>query len=338
MKRLIAACLCLISMTLWAHAQEQIVRFHSDVTVNADASMDVTEAISVTSEGIRIRHGIFRDFPTRYTDKHGVQQTVEFAVKSVSRDDRSEPYTVESISGGKRIRIGDKDTFIQSGTHEYVIRYHTARQLGFFDNFDELYWNVTGNGWDFVIQDASIVVHLPKQAAIKQSDVYTGALGSKAKNAQITNSSSNTFAAQTTRALGPNEGLTIAVAWQKGVVAAPTQSQQQFWWLQDNAGLFGLGFTLLAVAGYFLSSWLRVGRDPPKGAIIPLFHPPEGFGPADVRYVWKQGFDNTAVAAALVGLGVKKCLKITNSGGKYTIERLNKQALSYQNLRYHFIT
>jgi Predicted membrane protein (DUF2207) len=325
MKKFIATCLCLLSMVLATHANEQVVRFNSDVTINTDASMDVTETITVTAEGNRIRHGIFRDFPTHYTDKHGVQQTVDFAVKAVSRDDRSENYTVESILGGKRLRIGDKDISLHSGTHDYVIRYHTTRQLGFFDNFDELYWNVTGNGWDFVIQDASVMVHLPPQAVIKQSDIYTGVIGSKAKNARVTNSSANTFAAQTTRALSTNEGLTIAVAWQKGVVAAPSQSQQQLWWLQDNAGFFAMGLTLLAVAGYFLSSWLRVGRDPPKGAIIPLFHPPQGLGPADVRYVWKQRFDNTAVAATLVGLGVKKYVKITNDDGQYIVEGLKGQ-------------
>jgi uncharacterized membrane protein YgcG len=95
--------------------------------------------------------------------------------------------------------------------------------------------------------------------------------------------------------------------------------------LQDNAGLTGLGLTLLAVAGYLFNAWWRIGRDPDGGAIIPLFHPPKGMGPAGVRYVWKQSFDNTALASAFVGLGVKKYLKITNAGGSYTIEKLAGQ-------------
>ncbi len=325
MRRLIAAWLCLFSMVLVAYANEEIIRFHSDVTVNVDASMDVVEAITVNSEGNRIRHGIFRDFPTRYTDHHGFQQGVSFAVKSVVRDGHEEPYIVQSITGGKRIRIGDKDTFIQSGVHEYVIRYHTARQLGFFDDFDELYWNVTGNAWEFEINDASIVVHLPPQASIKQSAIYTGPMGAQGKDARVTNSSANTFAAQTTRGLAANEGLTIAVAWQKGVIAPPSKSQKLIWWLQDNAGLTGLGLTLLAVAGYFFNAWWRVGRDPQGGAIIPLFHPPDGLGPADIRYIWRKAFDNTALASAFVGLGVKKYLKISNTDGEYTIEKLAGQ-------------
>ncbi len=322
MKRFIIACLCFFSLTLSTLAEETILRFHSDIVVNTDASMDVTEAITVTSEGNRIRHGIFRDFPTRYADKHGVQQTVDFDVQSIARDGNAEPYNIESISGGKRIRIGDKDTFIQSGTHEYVIRYHTARQLGFYEKFDELYWNVTGNGWDFEIQDASVSVQLPQGAVIQQSSIYTGSFGSSGSDAKSSSSSPNEFSADTTRVLRSSEGLTIAVAWQKGIVTSPTSSQEQLWRLRDNAGFFGLGLTLLTVAGYFFSAWARVGRDPPKGTVIPLFHPPAGFGPADLRYVRRQGFDNTAVAATLVGLGVKKYVKITDDAGAYTVENL----------------
>ncbi len=325
MKRFVIACLWLFSLVLIAHADEAILRFHSDVIVNADASMDVAESITVASEGNRIRHGIFRDFPTRYTDKHGVQKTVEFVVQSVSLDGHSEPYSIESISNGKRVRIGSKDVFIQSGTHKYIIKYQTSRQLGFYDKFDELYWNVTGDGWDFQIQDASINVRLPVGAVIEQSAVYTGVFGSSRKDANTPILNSNEFSAQTTRVLHSREGLTIAVAWQKGIVTPPSQSQEQLWWMRDNAGLFSLDLTLLCVAGYFLSAWVRVGRDPPKGAIIPLFHPPSDLGPAGVRYVWKQAFDNTALAAAFVGLGVKKYLKITNTDGNYTIERLAGQ-------------
>ena len=47
-------------------------RFISDVTVNADASLDVRETITVNAEGnVEIRRGILRDFPTIYTDRRG---------------------------------------------------------------------------------------------------------------------------------------------------------------------------------------------------------------------------------------------------------------------------
>ena len=77
---------------------------------------------------------------------------VGFEVIEVQRNGRSEPYALESLSNGTRIRIGDKDVFlIGSGIHVYEITYRTTRQIGFFENYDELYWNVTGNGWTFAI-------------------------------------------------------------------------------------------------------------------------------------------------------------------------------------------
>ena len=38
--------------------------------------------------------------------------------------------------------MGNEDVFLSPGTYEYVIRYITENQIGFFEEFDELYWNV----------------------------------------------------------------------------------------------------------------------------------------------------------------------------------------------------
>lgn len=322
MQRVLLTIICFFCLSLSAQAEETIANFQSDVTVNQDASLDVVETIAVNSEGNEIRHGIFRDFPTNYKDRNSLAIRVDFTVQDVSRDGAAENYAIESINNGKRVKIGDKDVFLQNGIHTYVIKYHTTRQLGFFDTYDELYWNVTGNGWTFRIEQAGITVHLPSGAQIEKNSVYTGALGLSGHDAAVTAASGNTYSVHTTRVLRPTEGLTIAVAWQKGIVAVPTASQQQLWMLRDNAGFLGMGITLLSVAGYFLYAWSKVGRDPPKGTIIPLFHPPENLGPAGVRYIWKQGSDDRAVAAALVGLAVKRRLKIENNDGVYTIHKL----------------
>ena len=57
--------------------------------------------------------------------------------------------------------IGDRDVYLTSGFYDYQISYRSSRQLGFFDDFDELYWNVTGSGWAFEIRQASARVSLP---------------------------------------------------------------------------------------------------------------------------------------------------------------------------------
>ena len=325
MKGFLGSLICLLLLLTAAQAEETIISFKSDITVNTNATLDVTESIAVISDGSTIRHGIFRDFPTRYIDKNGVQMRVDFSAESVTRNGQPENYVVESITGGSRVKIGDKDIFVEPGIHKYVIKYHTNRQLGFFKDFDELYWNVTGNGWQYSIQSAEVTIHLPSGAVVSKPSVYTGYVGLRGHDALINTASGNVFEAQTTRILDAGEGFTVAVAWQKGIVAPPSAQQQQLWMLRDNAGYAGLAATLLGVAGFFLWAWNKVGRDPAGGTIIPLFRPPENLGPADVRYMWKQKFDDRAMAANLVGLAVKGRLKIENESGDYTITKLDNK-------------
>ncbi len=326
MKRFFASLICLLLLSIAAQAEETIISFKSDITINANATLDVIESIAVISDGSTIRHGIFRDFPTRYTDKNGVRMRVNFSVESVTRNDQAENYAVESISNGVRVKIGDKDILIEPGIHKYILKYHADRELGFFKDYDELYWNVTGNGWQYAIQNAQVTIHLPSGAKIANPSVYTGYAGSKDHDAEIITATGNMFEAATTRVLGPQEGFTVAVAWQKGIVAPPSAQQQQLWMLRDNAGYAGLGLTLLSVIGYFLIVWAKFGRDPAKGTIFPLFHPPEDLGPAGVRFVWRQKFDDRVMAANLIGLAVKGRLKIENNNGIYALTSIGNQS------------
>ena len=234
------------------------------------------------------------------------------------------PYKLESISGGTRVRIGDADAFISHGEHRYTIRYRATREIGFFEDFDELYWNVTGNGWAFAIDKARIAVELPEGASILRHAEYTGFAGEKGSNATGAIVSGNQYFAETTSPLQPSQGLTIAVAWQKGIITPPSESQKTWWMLRDNAWLFAGFATPLLALGYYFYAWRRVGRDPESGTIIPLFRPPSGLGAAEVRYLWKQNFDKKGFAAVLVGLATKGGLRIIDDEeDNRTIERRN---------------
>jgi hypothetical protein len=318
------ALLVALAAPVWA--EERITSFVSDVTVNADASLSVRETITVFAEGDVIKRGILRDFPTIYTDRRGQRLTVGFEVLGVKRDGRAEPYALESLSNGTRIRIGNKDVFLRPGEYRYEITYRTTRQIGFFAEYDELYWNVTGNGWTFPIERARVMIRLPEQASIGEHSEYTGRAGVVGRDARAVSASGNFYEAETTRRLGAEEGFTVAVNWQKGIVAPPSGSQQWGWWISDNAGFFALALGLLASAGYFLFAWNRVGRDPEKGTVIPLFAPPKGMGPACVRYVSRYGSDEKGFAAALVGLGVKGRVKIADDDDGFSITKLGEPA------------
>jgi uncharacterized membrane protein YgcG len=302
-------------------ASERIVDFNSQIRVDPDGSMTVEEMIRVICEGNQIKRGIFREFPTKYKDRYGNTVKVRFEVIEVIRDGRPEPYHIQEVSKGKRVYIGQKNVLLRPGTYAYTIIYKTDRQLGFFKDFDELYWNVTGNNWNFVIDHARAVVLLPFGAKILDIAAYTGRLGEKGK-AFTTGFDKNgnvTFA--TTRRLLPGEGLTIAVAWPKGMVAEPTSLEKAGHILRDNRGVVVGLIGLVVVLIYYLWAWFRVGRDPAKGTIIPLFSPPKRFSPAAVRFVIRMGFDDKSFAAAVVNMAVKGFLTIKEDEGVFTLAK-----------------
>lgn len=59
---LVAAFMLLLAASL-AAANERITSYHSEVQVAKNGDLTVTETISIVAEGLRIKRGIFRDFP-----------------------------------------------------------------------------------------------------------------------------------------------------------------------------------------------------------------------------------------------------------------------------------
>jgi len=302
---------------------ERILSFQSEITVSTDGSMQVHETIKVRAEGVQIRRGIYRDFPTDYRDRLGNRYVVGFEVLDATRDGQAENYRVESRENGKRVYLGRKSVLLSPGEYSYSITYRTTRQLGFFPDHDELYWNVTGNGWVFPIERAIAVVNLPagiRPAAILL-DGYTGPQGSLGKAFEASVDPQGHAIFTTTKPLGPAEGLTIVVSWPKGFIAPPTRDMKLRWFLEDNRStLVGLA-GLLLLLGYYFFAWVMVGRDPERGVIMPLYAPPENFSPAAVRYVTEMGYDQRVFGAAIINMAVKKYLSIQEKDGAYTLLR-----------------
>jgi uncharacterized membrane protein YgcG len=322
MSLLIRACLAVALALLLSPslAQERILRFDSDITINPDASLLVTETIDIQAEGIDFRRGILRDFPTRYEDRFGNTLNVAFEVTAVLRNGQPESYQLENLSNGVRVRIGNANRMLEHGPHAYAITYRTTRQLGFFDEFDELYWNVTGTGWDFYIDEVEARVRLPAGATTRQFAAYTGPQGVKGTDFEsFEREGMRTFL--TTRRLAPREGLTIAVAWPKGFVPEPTGAERAQWFVDDNAAT-GLAIGgVLCVFAYYFFAWRRFGRDPESGTIIPRFRPPEGLSPAAMRFIRMMSFDKQAYSAALISMAVKGYLVIESEDDSYRLRR-----------------
>ncbi len=310
-RRLVLSLILLLAGYLPAAAEEYIRSYNSDIRIAADGELTVTETITVNAEGNRIRRGIFRDFPLTMEDAKGRTIRVGFDLVSVTRDGRPEAFHTETISRGIRIYAGGEDTFLSPGEHTYAITYRSNRQIRYFDDHDELYWNATGNGWQFRIAQASARVTLPG-GRVADTAAFTGAYGSTARDAR-SSASGNQATFTTTRPLGREEGLTIVVGFPKGIVEAPSADQESAWWWRDNRNLLLALGGLALVSLYYFMVWRRVGRDPQGGVIVPRWDTPAGISPALVNYIDNKGFSGggwTAFSASLLDLAVKGYLTL----------------------------
>ena len=304
--------------------QERITSFNSSITVNQDGSLRVENTITAIVNGAQIQHGIYYDFPTIYSNtKTGGRLVIDFQVLGVQRDGQAEPYTVGNWENGKRVKIGSADTVIDPGEHTWVLRFSVDRELGYFADHDELYWNVTGSGWLFPIEHASATVTLPTGAAAKITGLsaYTGAPGSTASAVTTTQDASGTPTFVTTSVLNPGEDLTIVVGWPKGYVTPPTATTRLGWFLRDNSALIVGLLGVLLVFLYYMRMWYRYGKDPDRGTIFARFAPPEGTSPGGVRYLSRMGHDSKTFTAALIDMAVKRYISIHQERRKYWIER-----------------
>jgi uncharacterized membrane protein YgcG len=331
MKNFLTACFLALLVAVPATAQTEGIRsYDSRITVNPDGSMQVVETIVVESAGVDIVHGIYRDFPIRYRDRVGNRKSVLFDIVRVRRDGNSESYHTEDLGDFVRVYFGSSTYDLPPGTHSYQFVYRVNRELGFFRDHDELYWNVTGTRWKFPIDAVTATVFLPANVRNLVTDLsaYTGYQGEKgqAYTARRDEDGNPTFR---TENLAPTQGLTIAVSWPKGLIAEPTAEQKRAWFIADNKSLI-FGFAgWIVVLLYYVMIWGMVGRDPAPGTIVPLYEPPDNMSPAAMRFLERMGFDEKAFTAGIMGLAAKGYLTIEQDESK-TYKLVHKKNVADQ--------
>src|SRR3989344_2708386 len=300
-----------------AFASEKINRFDTEITVLTSGLINVVENIEYDF-GTEQRHGIFRDIPVGnvYTIEHAPRGGNRIDVLSVT-DEKGQSYqnTVSDTDGIKNIKIGDPNTTI-TGIHTYTINYTVKNALGYFDNYDEIYWNVTGNNWQVPIEKATATIKLPNDAKPMPDKIkcYTGFKG-EAYNCETTvtdNESSTKFFQNN---LQPGQGLSVAVGFEKGLV--PNYVYVAKWYNNQNNyykiafGVFILGLLLLLRKIFIVS--LPDIREKTK-PIIAQFEPPAGMTPSEAGYIYNQNLsqNNRSLAGDILYLATEGYVTIEN--------------------------
>jgi len=289
-----------------------IENFHSEITINKDASIVVEETIEVYFN--HQRHGIFREIPYRYRNAAGDIQVTPIDVISVTDGNgRKRPSRVRHEGNVINIRIGSPNRYVD-GHQTYVIKYRVERVLLFFEQYDELYWNVTGNYWDAPIRQASCNVTLDTDRDISnpRTACYSGKYGATNTNCKATlNEHGAVFICEVP--LGEGEGFTVAYGFDKNIVEYPSAFENFLYAINIRENwVFVFPFI-----SFFLMLYLYFtrGRDPKvQESVVVQYAPPKVGGremtAAEVGTMTDESMDPRDISGTMIGLAVKGYIKI----------------------------
>jgi uncharacterized membrane protein YgcG len=291
----------ILALSFWARgvsARElEIQKFASDVVVSADGSILVTEKIDVHFIGAW--NGMYRSIPIEYVTPQGFNYTLLVDIKRVTDGDgQTLKYEASRVRHYRKLKIYVPNAV--NTTRTIVIEYSVTDGLRFFEDHDELYWNATGDEWDYAIQSATVNIQLPAGTTNIRANPFTGGYGSRAQDADV-QIATNSVEVKTREPLRFHEGLTVAVAFDKGFVRAPTAFDKAILFIRSNWPL------LLPVGTFFLMFylWWTRGRDPRLRPITAQYEPPNQLTPGECGTLIDNSADMRDITASIVDLAVR---------------------------------
>lgn len=313
-----------------------IREFHAELDVLPDSSLDVTEIIHVHFDGAW--QGIYRTIPVEYAGPGGFNYSLFLTDWGATDSDGSSLRMEKQRRGGNlqlKIYVPEAD----GTSREISLHYRVRNGLRFLEDHDELYWNVTGNGWDVPIESASAHVVLPEGVTGLRAANYTGFFGSRAQDSRVDILGSNVDI-QTQRPLALHEGLTIVAGWDKGFVHEPRGAEKAAQFLESN-------WPFCVPIGVFvvmLCLWYARGRDPRVGAIAVQYEPPPGLTPGEAGALVDDQAGIRDITATLVDLAVRGFIVIEEKetshlmglySNKEYIFHLNKKPAEWAGAKSH---
>lgn len=318
------------------HAQDSgwvIDSFDDRIFIQPSGKVLIEEQIVVNFNHL-FKHGIYRDIPYEYESSSGEITHTEVTIKQVLQDSQSAQYSTSDSGAYKELKIGDPNNAI-TGTHTYMITYEVTGVLRGFKDYDEFYWNVTGDQWGVPIEKATAAVTFPSDILLK-SACFQGYKGSTESCLLIQKNKREAFF-QTTKALLPSQGLTIVAGYKKGVI--PIIVVQSFFdKLFSSQSFMTAGIVCLLGILSVLLIWYKKGRDfwrpqryaydasvkeqtKPLGShetTVVEYTPPENLRPAEIGVIMDERADTLDITATIIDLTTR---------GYMTIKELPKEWL-----------
>ena len=286
---------------VWARSLA-IERFDVLIRVDADGSITVTETIHPRFTGKW--NGIYRTIPVEYRTPQGFNKTLFLDLTSVTGGEGGAlKYESSRERHYRKFKIWVPGA--EDAARTVKITYRVPNALLYFEDHDELYWNITGDEWEVPIEQAGAVVQLPTGTTGIRTLVFTGAYGSRESEADV-EAKDNEVYFRMRRPLSFREGLTAVIGWDKGFVKEPSQAQSVWLFLRSNWPLF----IPIGVFAFMFRLWWTRGRDPKLRPIVVQFAPPEGLTPGEAGTLIDGTPDMRDITATIVDLAVRGYLLI----------------------------
>jgi uncharacterized membrane protein len=303
LRRVVAIILLVLFAAMPANARTLVFKhFDAQIQVHPDGTIDVTEVIEAQFTGAW--HGIYRTIPVEYTDAEGLNYTLLLDQISATDSD-GQQLKLEQNREGRYIKFKIYVPAAEDATRTILLHYRVLDALRFFQDHDELYWNVTGNEWENAIELVTAHIELPVGVSGLHAIAYTGVTGSRTEDARV-EINDNVVDITSTRRLGYRQGLTAVVGFDKGSVHPPSASMQFARFLKSNSPL------LIPLIAFFVMFWLwwTRGRDPQRLAISVQYDPPDKLTPGECGTLVDNEAAMRDITATLVDLAVKGYLTI----------------------------
>ena len=337
MKKIFFILLLLISYLFLGSSvkAEQINSFNSLITINKDGSINVKEVITYDFGDLE-KHGIYRDIPLAYENADGTRHYTSVVVESVANNSAPHPYEVSDNATNMRIKIGDPDALV-AGLQHYVITYYVSGVISRYESFDELYWNVTGNGWNVPIENVETIIELPTSSPIMDSQVtcYAGDYGSKDTCTSfdfkfVANSTEDISGAVFhTKDLLANQGMSVVLGFAKNIINIKVEEPLPTipLWLSIILLIVVFGGLPIFVLIVMILLWYFKGRDENlHDPIIAQYDSPENLPPGVVGTILDERVDKQDVSSEIIYLAIAGYFKINRlESKKFLIKSVDYQ-------------
>ena len=291
-----------------APADEHFPYVLTTIRIEPTGLLQVTEEFTFISNNESFPYGFFRILPKYNYSRNGDKRRTDITLKSVTINGEEYPYKITEI--GNYLHIEPKEPLnLPTGIYTYRFRYFIDRAVWYYDNFDELYWDITAKTLKNVVGSANAIVYLPENKTfIAQNAIASTKQGLDRNRVSITTLAPNALGFADTNALGVGEDVHLFLTMEKGTLLAPDFSKKYQWFIHDyGANLFAL-FALLAILLSYRISFEQIRRNKDKTRAYLKKTP------AIYRMLNANTYDKTSLGAEILNLCAKDILELRNNG------------------------